>query len=52
MRFGFGRFTTENDVDALIESLTKAIERMRRNSPLWEMKKQGIDINTIHWDED
>ena len=52
MRFGFGRFTTENDVDALIESLTRAIERMRKNSPLWEMKKQGIDIGSIHWDED
>ncbi len=50
MRIGFGRFTTEKEVKKLIEQLIEAIERLRNNSPLWEMKKNGIDINKIHWD--
>ena len=51
MRIGFGRFTTEEEVDILIESLTNAVNHMRSISPLWEMHKQGIDFKQIKWDE-
>ena len=49
IRFGFGRFTTEEEVDVLMRDLITAVERMRSISPLWEMKKQGIDLNKINW---
>ena len=51
MRFGFGRFTTQEEVDILTEKLTEAVAHLRKNSPLWEMKQQGIDISQIHWDK-
>ncbi len=51
LRFGFGRFTTEEEVDILTEKLTNAVEHMRSISPLWEMKKKGIDIKKIKWSE-
>ena len=50
MRFGFGRFTIQEEVDILTEKLTEAVAHLRKNSPLWEMKQQGIDISQIHWD--
>lgn len=49
IRFGFGRFTTEAEVDYAIECLTKAITRLRELSPLWEMMEEGIDIKQINW---
>jgi len=52
MRIGFGRTTTKKEVDLLINALTKAVKHLRSISPLWEMKKQGIDINSINWDKD
>lgn len=51
MRFGFGRFTAQEEVDILTEKLTEAVAHLRKNSPLWEMKQQGIDISQIHWDK-
>ena len=50
MRFGFGRFTTQEEVNILTEKLIEAVAHLRKNSPLWEMKKQGIDISKINWD--
>lgn len=49
IRFGIGRFTTEEEIDYAIETITKSIHKLREMSPLWEMAQQGIDINSIEW---
>jgi cysteine desulfurase len=49
IRFTFGRFTTEEDVDFAIDLLTKKVQKLRELSPLWDMYKEGIDINSIQW---
>jgi len=49
IRFTVGRFTTEQDVDYVINLLKSKIAKLRDLSPLWEMHKDGIDISTIHW---
>jgi cysteine desulfurase len=49
IRFTFGRFTTEEDVDFAIDLLTKKVHKLRELSPLWDMYKEGIDINSIQW---
>jgi cysteine desulfurase len=49
IRFGLGRFTTEEEIDRAIEILTKAINKLREMSPLWEMVQQGIDLKSIKW---
>jgi len=49
IRFTFGRFTTEEDVDFTIDLLKKKVQKLRDLSPLWDMYKDGIDINSIQW---
>eukprot|EP00736_Rhodelphis_marinus_P013605 Rmarinus@m.9486 len=49
IRFGIGRFTTEEEIDYLIASTTKNVERLREMSPLWEMVQEGIDLKTVKW---
>ncbi len=49
IRFGFGRFTTEAEVDAAVSIIQGSIERLRAMSPLWEMAQDGIDISKIEW---
>ncbi|ASL45528.1 Cysteine desulfurase IscS [Burkholderia sp. AD24] len=49
IRFTVGRFTTEQDVDYVINLLKTKISKLRDLSPLWEMHKDGIDISTIQW---
>lgn len=49
IRFGIGRFTTEEEVDFAIEEVSKAVKRLRDMSPLYEMAKEGIDLTTIAW---
>lgn len=49
IRFGIGRFTTEEEVDFAIEKVTGAIDKLRDMSPLWEMAQDGIDISKIEW---
>ncbi len=49
IRFGFGRFTTEEEVDYAAELLLSKINKLRELSPLWEMVQDGIDINEIKW---
>jgi cysteine desulfurase len=49
LRMSIGRFTTEEDIDLTIETVTKAVEKLRALSPLWEMYKDGIDISKIEW---
>src|SRR3982751_2232827 len=49
LRFGLGRFTTEEQIDYTIEQVRNTVLKLREMSPLWEMYKEGIDINTIEW---
>ena len=49
IRFGIGRFTTEEEIDFAIEILKNNIQRLRDMSPLWEMAQEGVDLKTIKW---
>lgn len=49
LRFGLGRFTTEDQIDYTIEAITSTVLKLRDMSPLWEMYKEGIDLNSIEW---
>ncbi len=49
IRFSIGRFTTVEEVDYVIELLHSKIGKLRALSPLWEMYKDGIDLNTVQW---
>lgn len=51
LRIGFGRFTTEAEVDLAAQKIIKEVNRLREMSPLWEMKRQGIDLKSIQWSE-
>ncbi len=50
IRFTLGRFTTEEEIDYAIPLIRAKIEKLRELSPLWEMYKEGIDLETIQWD--
>jgi len=49
LRFGLGRFTTEDQIDFTIKAISETVIRLREMSPLWEMYKEGIDLNSIEW---
>jgi cysteine desulfurase len=49
IRFSFGRFTTEKEIDLAIEQIHTAIAKLRELSPLWDMFKDGIDISKVQW---
>ena len=49
LRFGLGRFTTEEQIDYTIEQVSKTVNRLREMSPLWEMYKEGVDMSTVEW---
>ncbi|WP_374258983.1 IscS subfamily cysteine desulfurase [Aquabacterium sp.] len=49
LRMTIGRFTTEEEVDFVINTLQERVAKLRELSPLWEMYKDGIDISTIQW---
>lgn len=51
IRFGIGRFTTDEEVDYTVEKTIKHVSRLREMSPLWEMVQEGIDIKTIQWSQ-
>jgi len=52
LRFGLGRFTSEEEVDFLLGLLEEHVGRLREMSPLWEMVQEGIDLKTIQWSQD
>ena len=49
IRFSLGRFTTDEEIDYTIDALTKGVNHMRDLSPIWEMYKEGVDIDSIEW---
>jgi cysteine desulfurase len=51
LRFGLGRYTTEEEVEYAIEHVRSGVNKLRELSPLWEMFKDGIDLKSIEWQE-
>ena len=51
IRFGIGRFTTEEEVDLAVDLLEKHVNRLREMSPLWEMVQEGVDLKSIQWSQ-
>lgn len=49
LRISIGRFTTEEDVDYAIQKIRSAVEKLRELSPLWDMYKDGVDLDKIEW---
>jgi cysteine desulfurase len=49
LRFGLGRFTNEEQIDYTIKAISDTVIKLREMSPLWEMYKEGIDLNSIEW---
>ncbi|MDR2452803.1 MAG: IscS subfamily cysteine desulfurase [Candidatus Accumulibacter sp.] len=49
IRFTLGRFTTEEEIDFAVKLLHEKIGRLRELSPLWEMVREGVDLNTVQW---
>lgn len=51
LRFGLGRFSTDEEVEYAIEHVKTAVHKLRDMSPLWEMFKEGIDLKSVEWQE-
>jgi cysteine desulfurase len=49
IRFSIGRYTSEEDIDNAIAKVRHAVEKLRELSPLWDMFKDGVDLNTVEW---
>jgi cysteine desulfurase len=49
IRFGIGRFTTQEEIDYTLAHVIEAVEKLREMSPLYEMAKLGIDLKTVEW---
>ncbi|WP_440904927.1 IscS subfamily cysteine desulfurase [Catenovulum sp. SX2] len=49
IRFSIGRFTTEEEIDYVVSVIKDAIDKLREMSPLWEMFKDGVDLNNVEW---
>ncbi|MCG6450082.1 IscS subfamily cysteine desulfurase [Vibrio parahaemolyticus] len=49
VRFSFGRFTTEEEIDYAIEQIRVAVTKLRDMSPLWDMYKEGVDLRAVEW---
>jgi cysteine desulfurase len=49
IRFGIGRFSTEEEVEVAIEQTVERVAKLREMSPLWDMVQDGIDLKTIQW---
>lgn len=51
IRFSLGRFTTEEEIDIAIDAISKGVNHMRDLSPIWEMYKEGVDLDSVEWAE-
>ncbi|ANB11918.1 Nfs1p [Sugiyamaella lignohabitans] len=51
IRFGIGRFTTEAEIDYVLQTVVSKVNKLRELSPLWEMVQEGIDLETIQWSQ-
>lgn len=51
IRFSFGRYTTEEDIDHVLSQIREAVDKLRELSPLWDMFKEGIDLSSVEWQE-
>ena len=49
LRIGFGRFTSQEDIDFAVDRIVGEVEHLREMSPLWEMDQEGIDLKSIEW---
>jgi len=49
IRFGLGRFNTEEEVDYVADLVVEKVRRLRDLSPLWEMHKEGVDLKSVQW---
>jgi len=49
IRFTMGRFSTEEEVDFTIGKVREAVEKLRELSPLWDMFKDGVDLDSVEW---
>lgn len=49
LRFGLGRYTTEEQIDYTVEQVSRTVNKLREMSPLWEMYKDGVDMDSIEW---
>jgi cysteine desulfurase len=49
VRITLGRFTTQEEVDYAADLLKRKVEKLRELSPLWEMYKEGVDLNSVQW---
>lgn len=49
IRFGIGRFTTEEEIDFCVEKVVEHVQKLRQMSPLWEMVQDGVDMKKINW---
>jgi cysteine desulfurase len=49
IRFGMGRFTTDEEVDYVVREVVLSVKKLREMSPLYEMAKEGIDLSKIQW---
>ena len=49
LRIGFGRFTTEDEVDFAADQVIAAVSKLRELSPLYEMVQEGVDLSTVNW---
>ncbi|KAK0635167.1 pyridoxal phosphate-dependent transferase [Bombardia bombarda] len=51
IRFGIGRFTTEQEIDYVLKAVTERVGFLRELSPLWELVQDGVDLSTIEWSQ-
>ncbi|EKC98329.1 cysteine desulfhydrase [Trichosporon asahii var. asahii CBS 8904] len=51
LRFGIGRFTTEAEIDMVVNRIVQVVTKLRDMSPLWEMVQEGIDLNSVKWSD-
>lgn len=51
IRFGIGRFTTDEEIDYVLKAVQERVTFLRELSPLWELVQEGVDLNTIEWSQ-